>query len=280
MTRGRAGVMLSNNVEMPDQDQAPLQVWFAPDPRIKTKAATAVAIGLARDIAAGAEFDDPPDETTLFQALHVCAYRGTRRAPRGTDRELRRVEWIQRWLTVREYIVQQNLGLVHLMVARFRTTGVEADDLFSDALLALLRSVERFDPWRGVRFSTFACNVILRDLMRRAKRVGRYRRLFPVQYDAMFERPQPTPDIRIELQLSVERLERALENNLAGLTDLESLIIAQRFPFNRTRRRTLQQVGDWIGVSKERVRQIQNQALGKLRQFLDPAPPPTECPSH
>ena len=116
--------------------------------------------------------------------------------------------------------------------------------------------------------------------MRRAKRVGRYRRLFPVQHDALFERPQPTHDIRAELQLSVERLHRALDDNLAGLTDLESLIITQRFPFNRTRRRTLQQVGDWIGVSKERVRQIQNHALGKLREILDPAPPPTECPSN
>ena len=208
----------------------------------------------------------------------MCAYRGTRRAPRGSDRKVERSEWIQRWLTLREYIVQQNQGLVHLMVARFRTSGVEADDLFSDALLALLRSVERFDPWRGVRFSTFACNVILRDLMRRAKRVGRYRRLFPVQHDVLFERPQPTSDIRLELQLSVERLHRALDDNLAGLTDLESLIITQRFPFNRTRRRTLQQVGEWIGVSKERVRQIQNQALGKLRQVLEPDQPLTEFP--
>lgn len=270
--------MLSNSVEMPNQDQATLQVWFAPDPRIRTKSAAALAIGLARDIAAGVEFDDPPDETTLFQALHVCAYRATRRSPRGSDRKVERSGWIQRWLTIREYIVQRNLGLVHLMMARFRTTGVGSDDLLSDALLALLRSVERFDPWRGVRFSTFACNVILRDLMRRAKRVGRYRRLFPVQHEVLFERPQPTADIRLELQLSVERLHRALDDNLAGLTDLESLIITQRFPFNRTRRRTLQQVGEWIGVSKERVRQIQNQALGKLRQVLEPDQPLTEFP--
>lgn len=271
--------MLSNTVQMPNQDQSPLQVWFAPDRRIRTKAATALAIKLAHDIATGAQFDDPPDETTLFRALHVCAYRATRPKPRDTKYRVGRNEWIQKWLTIRAYIVQRNRGLVHLMVARFRTAGVEADDLFSDALLALLRSVERFDPWRGVRFSTFACNVILRDLMRCAKRVGRYRRLFPVQHDAMFERPQPTSDTQLELQLSVERLHRALNDNLAGLTDIESLIIAQRFPFNRTRRLTLEQVGNWIGVSKERVRQIQNQALGKLREILDPAPPLTECPS-
>lgn len=271
--------MLANLMEMPDQDQAPLQVWYTPDRRIKKRSAMRQTIELARDIDAGVEFDQAPDETTLFQALHVCAYRGTRGAPRGPDRGARRHEWIQRWLTIREYIVQRNLGLVHLMMARFRSSGVEQDDLFSDALLALLRSVERFDPWRGVRFSTFACNVILRDLMRRAKRVGRYRRLFPVQHDSLFERPLSTPEVQDEVQHAVERLHRALEDNLAGLSDLESLIIAQRFPFNRTRRLTLQQVGEWIGVSKERVRQIQNQALGKLREFMDPAETPTQCPS-
>ena len=74
------------------------------------------------------------------------------------------------------------------------------------------------------------------------------------------------PDWRAELR--VERLTRALDGNLGRLTELESRIVAHRFPHNGIPRLTLRQIGDAIGLSEERVRQIQKAALGKLRNVL------------
>ena len=66
----------------------------------------------------------------------------------------------------------------------------------------------------------------------------------------------------------MERLHRVLDRNLGELTDLESRILSKRFPADRAPRLTFQQIGDTVGLSKERVRQIQNIALSKLREVL------------
>jgi DNA-directed RNA polymerase sigma subunit (sigma70/sigma32) len=65
-----------------------------------------------------------------------------------------------------------------------------------------------------------------------------------------------------------------METNSAGLTDLERQVIAHRFPMEDDRANhppTLQEVGRLVGYSKERVRQIQKQALDKIRSHMESA---------
>ena len=257
------------NGKAPSRDQALQQMWYAPARRIRTKSAAANAVTLADRITSGT-LGKGIDETALFVALHTCAYRAGRCSTGQGAGGAPPREWVVRWRRIREYIVQRNLGLVYSMMSRLRLDRTNNDDMHSDGLVALARAVERFDPWRGIRFSTYACNLIVRDLINASKRTTRYRRMFPYRYDVSFERPQPIPDARTGLY--VERLQRALAKNLAGLTDLEWTIIRQRFPNDRPKRLTLQEIGDAIGVSKERVRQIQIKALGKLREVLDADP--------
>lgn len=106
--------------------------------------------------------------------------------------------------------------------------------------------------------------------MRRGRSEIRRRRLFPFQYDVAFERPSELPDSATALY--AERLNRARDANLAGLTELEAKIIALRFPRNTDRRSTLEDIGEDVGLSKERVRQIERLALSKLRDVLEADP--------
>jgi RNA polymerase sigma factor (sigma-70 family) len=156
------------------------------------------------------------------------------------------------------------------MFRRFNSPGQDEDDRLSEAMYGLCRAVERFNPWRGYRFSTYACNAIGRALGRREKREKRYRQLFPVQHDVLFERPSGPFDSSAELY--AERLSRAIEENLADLTKLEAKVIALRFPRKDGRRPTLREIGDAVGLSKERIRQVQNVALNKLREVLETDP--------
>jgi len=172
--------------------------------------------------------------------------------------------------TIRSYIVERNLGLVYSMIGRFGSRQLDEDDLLSEALYALTRAVDRFNPWRGYKFSTYACNVIARALMRRGKQETHYRRMFPVQHDMTFEKPTQMPDHATELYR--ERLRRILDHNLGDLTDLESTILEHRFPDKQRGRMTFQQIGRIVGLSKERVRQIQNIALDKLREAIEADP--------
>lgn len=149
---------------------------------------------------------------------------------------------------------------------RFRSRALDDDELLSEAMYTLSRAVERFSPWKGFRFSTYATHAILRTLVRREKREIRYRRLFPVQCEAVHEEPADIPDTSSGLY--VERLRRILAHNVGSLSPVESLILARRFPFDGKPPLTLEEVGGPVGLTKERVRQIQNTALRKLRNVL------------
>ena len=250
-------------------------VWYVPHRRLRTVTARREASRIAGCIAVGVEpLADVPlheRETLLFIALHTCAFRAIAIARQRGSNSARARAWTDRWQFIRSHILERNLGLAHAMSGRFSSRHsehlVDDDDLLSEALCALSRAVDRFNPWKGYRFSTYACNVIMRALVRTSRRENRYHRLFPFQHDATLERPGPPPDLDTELY--VERLGRVLDRNLGSLSDLERTIITQRFPQDVPASRTYRDIGRSIGLSKERIRQIQNVALGKLREALE-----------
>ena len=248
----------------------PNQLWYVPDHRLRTKKSADKAIGVAEWVTSKQSANDQPNEEELFIALHTCAYRAGKRSRKQRTTAQERDKWIKRWQDIREYIVEKNLGLVYSMIGRFGSKKLDEDDILSDAMFGLSRAVDRYNPWRGYRFSTYACNVISRAVMRSGRQETRYRELFPVEHDASFEKPMDEPDARAELY--VERLSRILDRNLGQLTYLESMVLTRRFPEDTRSRLTFQEIGNSIGLSKERVRQIQNMALRKLRSVLNEDP--------
>lgn len=66
----------------------------------------------------------------------------------------------------REHIVASNLNLVRHVVRRYRSMGHDADELFQVGCVGLLKAVDRFDPARGTRFSTYAVPLILGEIQR------------------------------------------------------------------------------------------------------------------
>jgi RNA polymerase sigma factor (sigma-70 family) len=238
-----------------------------------TEEAAEQAIVIAERIATTSDWRkevDDCDEQALFAALHTCAYRAMRQPLcRSNRREMPGI-WGRRWNSIRDHIVQRNLGLAYSTLSRFRTRHADWDDLRGEALLALLLAVEGFDPWRGHRFSSYACIAISRALINEANRARRHRRRFLLGYDVFQECP-----VQVDggSELHAERLQRVLERNSAGLTNREWVVLARRFAMDGGDEQTLAQVGHTLGLSKERVRQIQNRALGKIRKALqaDPA---------
>lgn len=252
---------------VPSPRAADRKPWYVSDRRIRTQAAARNAAQIAEEITTACGVKTEPDEQALFVALHTCAFRVARRTNRKPIASSQRSLWGHRWQIIRDHIAEKNLGLVHLMSRRFRAGVLDEDDLHSEAMCALGRAINRFNPWKGFRFSTYACHVITRALARRRNVENRYRNLFPVQHDASYEKPTLPVDFGKELCL--ERLRRALERNLGELTDVEATVLSHRFFTNSEPGRTFEEIGRLIGLSKERVRQIQNIALKKLREVLE-----------
>lgn len=244
----------------------PENLWYIPDRRIRTDAAADEAIHIAEQIQEGKKSNDASESEDLFKALHTCAYQATRPACDTPVGKVERRRWASRWRAIRDRIVERNLPLVRWLIAQRGSTHADRDALFSEASLALVHAVERFNPWLGYRFSTYASNAIIRAMIGLGRREQRRRNFFPVQYDASFERP--TEPKAFYPQLCAERLDRVLNSNAGDLTGIESRVITERFGLERGRALTLQQTGDVVGLSKKRIRRIQYKALQKLRDAL------------
>ena len=161
------------------------------------------------------------------------------------------------------------------MAKRTRLGAVDFAELISEGNMALLRSVDKFDCGRGFKFSTYACRAILKSFSRVAMRAGRYRGRFPTEFDPTLEKSHYQEEQRdLHEAECVDELRGIMENNSALLNDVEVKVIHARFNLGHIEGlegegpKTLEQVGMLIGVTKERVRQIQNKALAKLRAKL------------
>lgn len=244
----------------------PQQMRFIPDRRLSLPSSAQKAIQVAEWIMGDRTTDDAPGELPLFIAMHVCAYRATRQSKKAISE---RDEWTRRWEAIRSYIVEQNVGLTYTMMSQFRATHVEWDEQRSESLYALLRAVDGYNPWSGFRFSTYACNAITRALIHLWKKTNRYKSRFPVEHEAWMEQLDGEDKWG---KLYADRLHRALDQNLGELTPREAMILWWRFPLDGQKGLTLGQIGEAIGLSKERARQIQEIALGKLRGVLEADP--------
>ena len=222
----------------------------------------------------------PELEKRLFLQFNYARYRLARLLERYRGRQpgLPAVRamllWARRALAAREAIVRANLPLVLAMAKRSRLAGVDYAELISEGNMALLRSVDKFDCSRGYKFSTYACRAILKSFSRVAMRTSRYRGRFPAEFDPSLERSDFLERKRERVESDcLEAIRNIMAENLAQLSEVEQTVIRERFalhPVNRSAMpKTLEQVGLMVGVTKERVRQIQNKALRKLRAALE-----------
>jgi RNA polymerase primary sigma factor len=227
---------------------------------------------------------------------------------------------------VRDAFVAANLGLVLMVARRYANRGLSYLDAVQEGNAGLLKAVDRFDPQRGVRFSTYAVWWIRHSIGRALADRGMEirlpahlveRRQLLARRRAVFERDHgrmPTPDELAEaVGLSLRKVERALgagwerattfdaSTGRPGPLDVDGLpaqsvepgrrldehkvgdalfelvnmlpemqrdVLQRRFGFNGGPGMTLREIGEIHGLSRERIRQLQNRALLTLRRHL------------
>jgi len=182
------------------------------------------------------------------------------------------LEWHRRFEHFREYLVRTNLALVLAMAKRTRLGDVDFAEIVSEGNMALIRAVDKFNVERGFKFSTYACRAILKAFSRTALKSSRHKTHFPVEFEPDMEKSDWQDRRRDAVEEDcIDELKAIVDRNLADLSQVEETVIRRRFNWQQEEEHplTLEEVGQIIGVTKERVRQIQNKALAKIRNVME-----------
>ena len=187
-------------------------------------------------------------------------------------------------------LIEANFPLIVKTSLAFRRRGLPLEDLLGEACMGLLEAVSRFDPDRGFRFMTYAVWWVRRALVSavstqsRNVRIPRHRAAStdPAAWPREVSLTDETDgenawNLEELLEADDEPLDdlvqrdeesRAVHDALDGLPDRQRYVLEQRFGLITDETRTLKDVAGDLGVTKERVRQIEGQALGKIERAL------------
>ncbi len=218
----------------------------------------------------------PQQEVHLFRKLNYLKYKASLlrqqldpQSPRTALMDQIESLYSQIVATKNE-IIRANLRLVVSIAKRHVGPNVNFFELVSDGNMSLIRAVEKFDFAKGYKFSTYASWAIMKNFARTIPESSRLReryRSVPQEMFADTEDDRPNPQ---EMESAQDQRKIQVERMLGYLDPREQQIILRRFGLLQGQEPlTLKQVGKELGVTKERIRQLEARALDKLRKVAE-----------
>ena len=218
----------------------------------------------------------PEQERHLFRQYNYLKYRADRLRKKLDLNHIRsaQLRQIERILAqaeaVKNQIIRANLRLV-VSIAKKHLAGPQGlFELISDGIVSLIRAVERFDYSRGFKLSTYASWAIMKNFARSVPKERYLLDHFVTSSEEILDlvasagRYDPRATSMLELRESIQTV-------LAQLSPRERSIVVRHFGLNElSEPQTLDQLSRSLGISKERVRQIEQRAMQKLRAMLEP----------
>lgn len=177
-------------------------------------------------------------------------------------------------------LVRANLRLVVSVARQYRGRGLSMDDLVGEGNIGLMKAAAKFDGERGLRFAGYAPVFVRRQIERALSAESGERRVetrsggqtrsvdAPLGSKAnvsllsvLVNDSAPMADQRVHSGT----VERAVEHALASLHGREADVVASYFGIEQEHR-TMQEIADAMGLKRERVRQIRDRAVRRLRK--------------
>lgn len=191
------------------------------------------------------------EERAYFKSLHFIKYRISSLKGESDD-----IVSLERDLNkIRTRIVNANNGLIYKVSSKIGMINKDDEELYSEGLLALLNATDRYDPWRGHRFSTYAYHAIRNQLVGLSKSEANHAKLDDVEVVDVFSYVPKEQLFETGILDAIER---------ANLPDNEMDIISKRFGLGGVPTMTLKQLSKEYGKTVEAIRLAENRALDKI----------------
>lgn len=170
---------------------------------------------------------------------------------------------------VKDQLISANMRLVANIAKRHAAQTDNFWELMSDGNMSLIRAVEKFDYGRGFKFSTYASWAIMKNFARSIPEEKHRRERFVTGHEDVFD---AAPDARSNEhdQLATTARAATCVNRLLDYLDpRERAIIRMRAGLEEgAKPMTLEEIGQQFGITKERVRQVNQRAMKKLREIV------------
>jgi RNA polymerase sigma factor (sigma-70 family) len=150
-------------------------------------------------------------------------------------------------------------GLVHAYIQRHGGGDIPYEEALQAGRIGLWRAIQGYDPTRGIAFSTYAWVAIWRQIHRRGKELSRDADVALPEMPASWGVSDPAEEIDQKLTIG------ALHDLVGHLPKHLRRVIVGRYGLGEQPPCTLKELGEELGLSGERVRQLQQEALAWLR---------------
>jgi RNA polymerase sigma factor (sigma-70 family) len=214
-----------------------------------------------------------PQEQHLFRQMNYLKHRlhkmqGGIDKTKARNQDLDHIEELQAKIdTIKDLLIRANMRLVVSYAKKHAGPTDSLFELISDGNMSLIRAVEKFDYARGNKFSTYASWAIMKNFARSIPDEKKHREHFVTGHDELFESKQ---DFRSDEQEQLSQAEQAASkvNRLLELLDpREREILRMRAGLDNAQGMTLEEIGQRLGITKERVRQLNVRIMKKLRDY-------------
>ncbi|MEI7698198.1 MAG: sigma-70 family RNA polymerase sigma factor [Planctomycetia bacterium] len=206
-----------------------------------------------------------------FRKYQFVELRKTLDVHRPSARLLKRLEaWVEDIKRLKALLIRSNLRLVVAIAKKYLKAGSGFFELVSDGNISLMRAVEKFDYSRGNKFSTYASWAILKNFTRTIPAEHQRLERFRTGQDEVFAQSSENRGSFLKDEHANAAQREVIRSLLGELDGREQKVIAFRFGLEEgVEPETLEQVGWRLGVTKERVRQIEVRTLEKLRRIAE-----------
>lgn len=213
------------------------------------------------------------DERTLFRRMNFLKYQANVLRMRLREDSVRPADLdeieqlVQAAEKIRNRIIRANMRLVMSIVKHYISDAMAFDDLLSEGAAALLRAAEKFDCSRGFRFSTYVTKVVRREVFRLVMAHKRQSDRYATgSWDFIGEQSEERVE-EVDNEVDLSALRGDLSEFFANLDPREQAILRARFGMDHDDKApSLNDLGRRMGVSKERVRQLEMRAIRKLQK--------------